>query len=78
MEGSKPCGIALLGGVSDKYSMTLFSVSVTVSEFTDDSTSREILSEVEILGIFWENDPLENFVSVETPQRHFLSRNRVE
>ncbi len=80
VEGSKPCGIDFLGGVSYNYSITLSSVSVTVSEFTDDSTSHEIMSsqKVEIFGFFGKMTPLENFVSIETPQRHFLTRNRVE
>ncbi len=78
MEGSKPCGIDFLDGVSYKYSITLLSVSVTVSEFTDDSMSREIMSKSRNFREFWENDPLKNFVSVEAPQVHFLTRNRVE
>jgi hypothetical protein len=45
-EGSKPYGIDFLGGVSYKYSITLFSVSMTVSEFTEGSTTSEIMSKL--------------------------------
>ncbi len=61
--------------------ISLFSVSVTVSEFTGDSTSREIIGPVKVSqfrGFWGEMTPLENSVSVETPQTHFRTRNRVE
>jgi hypothetical protein len=59
--GSKPCGIDFLGGVSYKYSITLFSVCATVSEFTDGSTTSEIIHlESKFWGFFEKMTPLEN------------------
>jgi hypothetical protein len=61
---SKPRGIDFLGGVFYKYSMKLFSVGVTVSEFTDGSKTSEIISRPTrvstVLGFWGKMTPLEN------------------